>query len=315
MSGSAAVLGGEAAAAVARLREELAASRQRLDVLSASSARARKLARLIGRLGERVALPPRIVLLGEFNSGKTTLANALIGADVLPTSIHANTRLPLHVRHSAEPTLAVELADGSRRVLTEATFQLLAGGQARMLHVGLPVERLRLFELIDTPGLASGMTRIDGGNLAACARANIAIWCTASTQAWKATERTAWTAVPARLRKRSLLVATLADTLNTDRDRARVEARLRGETQSIFGELAMVAAAEVDELRRNPGAAEFAERWVASGGERLDTLVLGIVEQVLAGREAATRRVLGRAAARLGAGDSGGGDRGRERVA
>ena len=109
--------------------------------------------------------------------------------------------------------------------------------------------------------------------------------------------------------------ATLADTLNTDRDRARVEARLRGETQSIFSGLAMVAAAEVDELRRNPGAAEFAERWAASGGERLDALVQDIVEQVLAGREAATRRVLGRAAARLGAGDGGGGERGRVRAA
>ena len=290
MNGSAAATGSEAAVAIARLRDELAASRQRLDVMASSSASARKLARLIGRLGERVALPPRIVLLGEFNSGKTTLANALIGADVLPTSIHANTRLPLHVRHSAEPTLAVELADGSRRVLTEATFPLLSGGQARM-------------------------TRIDGGNLAACARANIAIWCTASTQAWKATEHTAWSAVPARLRERSLLVATLADTLNTDRDRARVEARLRGETQSIFSGLAMVAAAEVDELRRNPGAAEFAERWAASGGERLDALVQDIVEQVLAGREAATRRVLGRAAARLGDGDGGGGERGRVRAA
>jgi hypothetical protein len=283
---------------IVAMSEELQACRKRLDSLAPASRTARGLARLIGRIGDRLARPPRIVLLGEFNSGKSTLANALIGADVLPTSIHANTRLPVHVRYSAEPSLAVELADRTRNRLSEETFHLLRDGRARMLHVGLPVERLTAFELIDTPGLASGMMTFDCANLEACARANIAIWCTASTQAWKATERAAWHALPERLRRRGLLVATLADTLNSDRDRSRVEARLRGEACPAFAGLAIVAAATIDELRRSPPAHDFDARWVACGGEALDAGVQKIIDQVMAERISATGRVLARTAAR-----------------
>jgi hypothetical protein len=293
------VSGDDGLALMARLTDELQASRRRLAALAIGSPTARRLSRLVGRLEQRVARPPRIVLLGEFNAGKTTLANALIGADVLPTSIHANTRLPLHARYSAVPFAAVELEDGERRPLGEVTLSLLRSGQARMLHVGLPAERLKQIELIDTPGLASDMARLDGGNIIAFARASIALWCTASTQAWKATERAAFEELPERLRRRSLLVATLADSLNTDRDRSRVAARLRGETGKLFQGLVMVAAAEIDELRRNPGTADHAERWESSGGAALDAAVGRLVAGVLAEREAATARILERAAARL----------------
>lgn len=283
---------------ITSIAEELRASSARLERLAPRSATARSLSRLFSRLDQRLARPPRIILLGEFNAGKTTLANALIGADLLPTSIHANTRLPLHVRYSPEPTLTLELADNSRRPLDAGSLHLLRGDSACLLHVGLPVDRLRQFELIDTPGLASGMSRLDGVNLRACARANIAIWCTASTQAWKATEQTAWGALPDRLRRSSVLVATLADRLNSERDRSRVEARLRGEVAAQFTGMAMVAAAEIDELRRNPAAPDHAARWISSGGEAIDAIVERLVQDVLTGRENGTRRVLSRVAAR-----------------
>ena len=276
----------------------LQASAGRLESLGRQSPSTRRLGRLIGRLAGRIARPPRIVLLGEFNSGKTTLANSLIGADLLPTSIHANTRIPLHVHYRSEPALIVELLDGTRRRLDENLLNALATRRARMLHVGLSAERLKLFELIDTPGLASGDARLDQMNVDACRRANIAIWCTASTQAWKASEKATWDSVPFRLHRHGLLVSTLADALNTDRDRQRVEARLRVEAAPSFAGLAMVTAAEVDVLRRDPGIPDHAERWAASGGERLDREVTMLVDQVWRERQAAIGRILTRAAAR-----------------
>lgn len=285
--------------AIARLTEELQASCRRLEGIARTSASARPLARFVNRLAQRLARPPRIVLLGEFNSGKTTLANSLIGADVLPTSILANTRIPLLIKYSSAPTVDLELSDGSRRPLTEEAITAVSEGRADMLVVGLPVERLKSFELIDTPGLASGITRLDRSNLYACRRANIALWCTASNQAWKATEREAWLAVPSRLRRNGLLIATLADALNSMRERERVEARLRHEAAPSFSDMVMVTAADIDELRRNPLAEHYDDRWIESGGAALDEALDRIVERVMRERQDATTRILTRTAERM----------------
>lgn len=285
-------------AAISQIVDELAASRRRLEERDLGTQATRRMSALLGRLGQRITRPPRIVLMGEFNAGKTTLANALIGADVLPTSIHANTRIPIHVLYSAVPSLVLELPDHTRRPLTEALVPLLAQGGARMLHVGLPVKRLQSFELIDTPGLASGMTRLEQANTEACRHANIAIWCTAATQAWKATESAAWSGVPARLQRKGLLVVTLADMIYADRDRGRIEARLRSETGARFADLVMVNAADIDELRRNGDIPDRDERWDACGGRALDDGIGRLVDLVWSERQLSLSRVLQRAAAR-----------------
>ena len=168
-----------------------------------------------------------------------------------------------------------------------------------MLHVGLAAQRLKLFELIDTPGLGSGDIRLDKVNLDCCLQANIAIWCTTSTQAWKATEAKTWASISNRLHRNGLLIATLADALNSDRDRMRVEERLRNEAAPSFGGMAMVTAADVDELRRNPDAADHAERWIKSGGEKLDAEVARLVDQVWSDRRTSMKRLLSRAATRM----------------
>ncbi len=284
---------------IREIAEELLATRQRLEPIAITSAPARSLSRLIGRLLPRLLRPPRIVLLGEFNSGKTTLANALIGADVLPTSIHANTRIPIHVYHSPEPMISVELGHGILKPLDGKALSDVLSGRARMLHVGLAAQRLKLFELIDTPGLGSGDIRLDKVNLDCCLQANIAIWCTTSTQAWKATEAKTWASISNRLHRNGLLIATLADALNSDRDRMRVEERLRNEAAPSFGGMAMVTAADVDELRRNPDAADHAERWIKSGGEKLDAEVARLVDQVWSDRRTSMKRLLSRAATRM----------------
>lgn len=285
----------------AEINAVLEASRTRVQGLAATSSSlgCTRLARLLARFQARFSAPPRVVLLGEFNSGKSTLANALIGADVLPTSIYANTRVPLHARHGSTSTLSLELLDGTREPLAEHTLVHLQSGVVRVLHVSMPVERLSTFELIDTPGLASGSSRPEALVLEASRRAHIAIWCTASTQAWKATEAAAWSTLPERFRKRSMLVATLADALNTERDRLRLEARLRAEAGQHFAEVVMVSAAEVDELRRNPDAPDHAERWISSGGAALDGALQRLLDREWENRAQSAERALRRVASKL----------------
>ncbi len=289
---------------IQEIAEALAASRRRLEATGERAGSARRLAHLLDRVQNRLVRPPRIVLLGEFNAGKTTLANALIGAEVLPTSFHANTRIPIRVFYNTVSSLELELTDRTRRPLDETGLPLLGQGRARMLHVGLPVARLEAFELIDTPGLASGMANLEWANADAFGYASIAIWCTAATQAWKATELSAWHGVPARLRKNGLLVVTLCDMLHSDRDRGRVLARLQSEAAPHFAKLAMVNAAEIDELRRNRDLADYEERWIACGGRALDESIARLVEAVFDDRRRSLGRILGRIAAAT-AGDNG----------
>ncbi|WUH94360.1 dynamin family protein [Streptomyces sp. NBC_00433] len=56
----------------------------------------------------------RIAVVGEFNRGKSTLLNTLLGRQVLPTGPLPVTRTPIAVRAGAEDMLSVEWPDGSR---------------------------------------------------------------------------------------------------------------------------------------------------------------------------------------------------------
>ncbi len=293
------------APSVEEVAAALQASRSRLEALALAKPGAIPFARMLARLSHLLSAPPRVVLLGEFNSGKSTLANALIGAEALPTSIHANTRVPVHARFSQRPTLSVEFDDGHREPLTEFVLPQLQEGRVRMLHAGVAIPRLKVFEFIDTPGLqpggsaGAGAGRADRLALEACRRAHIAIWCTASTQAWKASEAQMWSMVPERLKSRSLLVATRADALNSDRDRSRIEERLQAEARPHFAAVTLAAGAEVEELRANPNAPDHAERWTACGGEAIDRELQALIDRERADRTASVARVLGRIVERI----------------
>lgn len=284
---------------IAQVSRELAASQVRLEAIAGGSSLASILSRFVRRLDKSLTRPPRVALLGEFNAGKSTLANALIGREVLPTSIHANTRVPLIVSYSESPALTLECRDRLRHKLDEAALQLVSTEAGCVLHVGLPVDELRTFELIDTPGLASGMAHADDMMLGACRSAHIAIWCTSAAQAWKASEQAVWRSLPRRLHRKGILVVTGSDLLNGEREREKLAARLQAEATDCFFGRVFVAAADADELRRAPRQDDYAERWEACGGQALDAMIRTLVEQELDARQVSARRAIARAAERL----------------
>ena len=78
----------------------------------------------------------------------------------------------------------------------------------------------------DLPGLADPRTRAPVVDLSVH-NIDAILWCTVSTQAWKESERIAWSHLPARLRGRGLLVSTHVDLLHDVRDAEKVLTRLR----------------------------------------------------------------------------------------
>jgi GTPase Era involved in 16S rRNA processing len=138
-----------------------------------SSLRERLLTDRLPRLTEERAV---LVVLGEFNHGKTTFVNALLGGPVLPTGITPTTALIHEIRHGERPnavlvkrspgSTAHSLDDRSRPVggirepfPFDRLHDLIAGQRVdpdEVLRVELdyPAEILRdRVTLVDTPGV------------------------------------------------------------------------------------------------------------------------------------------------------------------
>lgn len=177
--------------------------------------------------------PARVVIAGECNSGKTWLANSLLGAQVLPTSFVTRTELPTVVEFGARSRLVMERADRCR---VATTWEELEAGtcEGHRLCVRLPSPRLQGLRLIDTPGLGDGDDGMSRRIRSLCRNADIVLWCTSALQAWKASERDFWLSLPARVRDNGVLVLTFGDMLRQDQDGSRVLARLQAEAGLHF---------------------------------------------------------------------------------
>lgn len=214
------------------VRSRLLGTRIKDEALSACIA---GLARLEGALRR----PLRVVVLGERNSGKTSVADLLIGQELLPVSAVASSRIPVLVTYAETPAVHGLDREGKRTPIDHggATGDY-TGSLYQALRVAAPIERLRGYELLDTP---------PGTNPASfVGAADIVIWCTVATRAWTESERVAWAALPRRCHHRALLVATHKDGLEDDSDAACVAARLKSLTDGAFRDVLLVDAHKVD---------------------------------------------------------------------
>jgi ribosome biogenesis GTPase A len=115
-----------------------------------------------------------LVVVGEFNHGKSTFVNALLGAHVLPVGVTPTTAVIHHLEYSAEPRADVVFESEKRAPLPFDQVRAFSVGGARAPHhsvgehqatpasadeikhleVGYPAELLRdRIVLVDTPGV------------------------------------------------------------------------------------------------------------------------------------------------------------------
>jgi GTP-binding protein EngB required for normal cell division len=101
-----------------------------------------------------------LVVLGEFNHGKSTFVNALLGSDILPTGITPTTASINHVVWAQQPTARVVLTTGESKFLDPGQLKewvTVAGGHASevaYVELGFPSELVKNnVVLVDTPGV------------------------------------------------------------------------------------------------------------------------------------------------------------------
>lgn len=149
------------------LRDEVIAALGGLDVvaaaLGAKTLRDRIARELVQKLREDRF---HLVVVGEFNHGKTTFVNALLGAPALPVGVTPTTAAIHQIRYAERPEAYVVDAKGGRRAIPfEDAARFTVGGDFTVgddaltsdvdyLDIGFPAPLLReRILLVDTPGV------------------------------------------------------------------------------------------------------------------------------------------------------------------
>lgn len=186
---------------------------------------------------------PTIALLGEFSAGKSTLANVLLGVSQSKVRVTATQAPPIwYVAGTGRPVLVgtdgteTEVASGS---LTDVSLQ-----DTRVIRVPVEADILDTVTIIDMPGSSDPNMSPDIWD-ALLPLADIAIWCTPATQAWRQSEAAIWDMVSDTLKERSLLLLTRIDKVTSSTDRNRIINRIERETRGLFRDVLPVSLLNV----------------------------------------------------------------------
>lgn len=216
---------------------------------------------------------PRIAIMGEFSSGKSTLCNVLMGAKPLLEKVTATQLPPVWLSYGPDDAYTMGL-DGHAYDLDLAELDRVSLETTEHVRIFMKSDILRYCDLIDMPGISDpSMSSEVWERMAHLADA--VLWCTHATQAWRQSESGVWSTFPQEMRQHSILLITRFDKILGDTDRAKVVKRVRQETDGLFAEVFPVS------LLQAMRAGEDAEKWRASGAEDFTQALFEIVHRII----------------------------------
>lgn len=179
-------------AALLALLDELAG-------LCRSADRADLAVRVVGRRQALAAPGVYVVVAGDYKAGKSSLVNALVGADLCPVDDDVSTVVPTVIRYADEPEVLVRgVADdlGARRVeVGELRAYVSEAGNpsnrrgVSAVEVGIPSPLLRDgLVLVDTPGVGGLGSDFAAATLGSLAVASAVLFVSDATQEYTALE-------------------------------------------------------------------------------------------------------------------------------
>ena len=165
-----------------------------------------------------------LVILGEFNHGKSTFVNALLGAEVLPTGITPTTATINHVVWAETPYARAVLEDGkevsvpAQALADWVTVEGSHAAETRYVEVGWPAAILEdKLTLVDTPGVNDLNEQRAEITYEYVPRADAVLFLLDAGQALKESERAFLSSrLLDRSRERMIFVIGKADLLSAD---------------------------------------------------------------------------------------------------
>ncbi|MEM7731212.1 MAG: dynamin family protein [Pseudomonadota bacterium] len=208
------------------------------------------------------ARKPRIGLMGEFSAGKSTLLNMLLTGDPLPVKVTATNAPPVWISHGSDAAVRV-LVDGTEETIDPGDLESIGLQGTKFVRLYMQSDALEICDLIDMPGISDPNMSSDVWKQV-FDEVDCVIWCTHATQAWRQSEAAVWAEIEGQTNGNNILVVTQFDKIKTERDRARLIARVKKETNGLFEDvfpLALMDAinASNEETWKDSGAAAFSD--------------------------------------------------------
>lgn len=178
-----------------------------------------------------------LVVVGEYNAGKSSLVNALLGADVMPEGVTPTTDRVTLVTHGSEAT-------------REERDRELA-------HVTHPAARLEDLALVDTPGTNAVIARHQELTERFVPRADLVLFVTSADRPFTQSER-AFLELIAGWGKPVAIVVNKTDLLEEERERTQVVEYVRTNARETLGATPPVFAISARRARRARAAGDEA---------------------------------------------------------
>ena len=238
--------------------------------------RSRPLSRAVAEQTPAEGRLPCVALMGEFSAGKSTLSNLLLGNSALPVNVTATQLPPVWMSYGDDAPYRVGLDD--EEVEVDPSLDGIMVEDTKHVRIFHKSKVLKICDLIDMPGISDP-------NMAASVwqrvihNADIVIWCSHATQAWRQSEAAVWATMPPELNQKSILLLTRMDRILSDRDRERVIKRVKRETVGLFREVLPVS------LIQALDAGNDIEAWNGSGANALVETLIALIDEVASGEE------------------------------
>ena len=214
---------------------------------------------------------PRVAMMGEFSAGKSTLSNLLIGKEALPVKITATQLPPVWMSHGDQAPFRVGLDEQEHDV--DPSLSGVSVTDTNHIRIFHESRFLKFADLIDMPGISDP-------NMAAevwqrvLPNADIIVWCSHATQAWRQSEAAVWSTLPTSFHEKSILLLTRMDKILSERDQSRVIKRVERETEGLFRKVLPVSLIKALEAR------DDSQAWADSGADVLLESLMELIDEV-----------------------------------